>query len=63
MPDDTNRLEALRVDIALRLRRVCEAMPEQEFDALVDRIAQLEYKYEQVRDLFPPPPRRASERG
>jgi hypothetical protein len=55
MPSDATRLETLRIDIARRLRNICEAMPQQEFDALVERIAQLEYKYEQIRELFPPP--------
>jgi hypothetical protein len=58
MPDDSERLETLRVDIALRLRKVCVAMPQDEFDRLVERIAQLEYKYEQTRERFPPPPPR-----
>jgi hypothetical protein len=56
MPDDSVRLAALRTDIAQRLRKVCEAMPQNEFDQLVDRIAQLEYKYEQIRELLPPRP-------
>lgn len=56
MPDDSARLATLRSDVATRLRKICEAMPQNEFDQLVDRIAQLAYKYEQIRDLFPPPP-------
>jgi hypothetical protein len=56
MPEGSDRLAMLRADISQRLRKVCEAMPQHEFDQLVERIAQLEYKYEQIRDLFPPPP-------
>ena len=57
MSDESDRLLTLRADISRRLRKVCEALPQGEFDQLVERIAQLEYKYEQIRELFPPPPR------
>jgi hypothetical protein len=56
MSDKSERLLTLRADISRRLRKVCEAMPQGEFDQLVARIAQLEYKYEQIRELSPPPP-------
>jgi hypothetical protein len=44
------RLEALRTDIAVRLRSICAAMPQSEFDELVERIASIEYKYEQRQE-------------
>lgn len=43
---DSPRLAELRVEIAERLRKVCIAMPDEEFDALVARMAEVEYKYE-----------------
>jgi hypothetical protein len=55
MPDEATRLETLHVDIAKRLRQICAAMPENEFDQLVQQIARLEYKYEQIREIFPQP--------
>ena len=40
-------IHALKLEIAERLRPVCMAMPEEEFDQLVERIARLQHKYEQ----------------
>jgi hypothetical protein len=42
-----NAIDDLKADISLRLRPVCSHFPEAEFDALVDRIAGIEYKYAQ----------------
>ena len=43
---DSPRLAELRVEIAERLRKVCVAMPDEEFAALVARMAEVEYKDE-----------------
>ena len=50
----TSRLVELKEDIAQRIRPVMRDLPEAEFDALVERMAELQYKYEQRRraDLF-----------
>lgn len=50
----TSRLEELKEDIAQRIRPVLLDLPEAEFDALVKRMAELQYKYEQRRraDMF-----------
>jgi hypothetical protein len=58
MSDEPARLTELRVDIARRLRNVCAAMPEDEFDTLIQRIAQTEYKYEQRDAVSKGGPRR-----
>jgi hypothetical protein len=42
---DSPRLAELRAAIAERLRNVCSAMPQDEFDTLVARMAEVEYKY------------------
>lgn len=49
------RLERTKARIAARLRPVCVAMPEEEFDKLVQQIATIEIKYALRRsdDLFP----------
>jgi hypothetical protein len=43
---DSPRLAELRRGIAKRLRRICGPMPDAEFDDMVARIAEIEYKYE-----------------
>jgi hypothetical protein len=43
---DSPRLAELRAAISERLRKVCGAMPQHEFDALVARMAEVEYRYE-----------------
>jgi hypothetical protein len=48
MPNEPARLVELRTSIARRLRAVCSAMPPHDFDGLVQRIAEIEYKYEQL---------------
>jgi hypothetical protein len=55
MQSDPERLAELREDVARRLRNVCAAMPQDEFDHLVARIADIEYRYEQMRDDWTPP--------
>jgi hypothetical protein len=40
------RFEALRADIAARLRSVCKDWPDASFDELVERVAALALKYE-----------------
>jgi hypothetical protein len=49
-------LEAMKREIATRLRPVCPSMPAEEFDELVDRIARVNMKYKSRRtdDLFDP---------
>jgi hypothetical protein len=50
------RLTELNEDIARRLRPVIFDLPEAEFKALVQQMAEIQYKYEQRRriDLFHP---------
>ena len=45
-PATSARLQGLIEDIARRLRPVCGAMPEAEFQSLVERMARTQYKYE-----------------
>jgi hypothetical protein len=51
---EERQIQALKKDIAERLRSVCERVPDEEFDQLVDRIARTRRKYEQRRseELF-----------
>jgi hypothetical protein len=44
-PATSARLRGLIEDIARRLRPVCGAMPEAEFQSLVERMARTQYKY------------------
>lgn len=43
------RFDRMKADIARRLRPVCARMPEPEFDALVERIAAINIKYDARR--------------
>ena len=55
-PDwEERQIQALKKEIADRLRPVCAQVREEEFDRLVERIARIRRKYEQVREdeLFP----------
>ena len=54
--DDRVKAEALartRNEIARRIKRVCMGLSTSEFEGLVDRIAQVQYKYE-VLPAFDP---------
>jgi hypothetical protein len=44
---DSPRLAELRAAISERLRNICGTMPEEEFNALVARMAEVEHKYEE----------------
>lgn len=48
------RLEALRRDLEARIRPLVPDLSEDEFQALIERMAQLQYKYEARRaeDFF-----------
>ena len=43
-------LDAARRDIAMRIRRVCEHFAEEEFAALVERMADIEVRYRMRAD-------------
>ncbi len=43
------RLAQARLEIAARIKRVCERLPRAEFEKLVDRMAGIQCKY----DVFP----------
>ena len=43
---DERQLQALKREIADRLRSVCEHVPDEEFEQLVERIARIQRKYE-----------------
>jgi hypothetical protein len=45
MQHQTLNLEAIRRDIAKRLRPSCANMPEEEFDKMVARMALIEWKH------------------
>lgn len=45
---EERQVEALKQQIANRLRSVCAQVPAEEFDRLVDRIARIQRKYEQA---------------
>ena len=51
---EERQLNALKQEIADRLRSVCERVSDEEFHRLVERIALIQRKYEQRRsdDLF-----------
>jgi hypothetical protein len=40
---DTHRYEAIRFDIATRLRRACSYMSDEEFAALVDKLVKAQF--------------------
>jgi hypothetical protein len=40
-------IDDLKTDIAHRLRPICSHFPDEEFAALIDQIARIEYKYAQ----------------
>jgi hypothetical protein len=42
----SGRLWVIMEEVRDRLRPVCPDLPEQEFDAMIDRIARTQYKYE-----------------
>ena len=44
-------VEALRIEIAKRLRSICTHIPATEFDSYVERLAHVERSYELVDDL------------
>ena len=48
------RLETLRRDIEARIRPIVPDLSDEEFEALIERMAQLQYKYEARRadDFF-----------
>ena len=55
-PDwEERQIQALKKEIADRLRPVCAEVPDEEFDRLVERIARTRRKYEQATadELFP----------
>ena len=43
---DDRELQGLKIQIADRLRSVCERIPDAEFEQLVERIARIQRKYE-----------------
>ena len=43
---DERQLQAVKREIADRLRSVCEHVPDEEFEQLVERIAHIQRKYE-----------------
>jgi hypothetical protein len=45
-PTRDERLAALRADLARRLRPLCSAMPDVEFDALMRQMAERQLRYE-----------------
>ena len=51
-PHRSKRLERAKEDIVRRLRPICAHMPEAEFDALAEQMAELEIKYALRREKF-----------
>ena len=51
MEQDAVAVEALRTEIAKRLRSICAHIPATEFDSYVDRLAHVERSYELVENL------------
>lgn len=51
---EERRINALKQEIAERLRSVCEGVADEEFDRLVEQMARVQSKYEQLRtdELF-----------
>ena len=58
MPRMAELLSEMLAAIRVRLRPICAAMPQAEFDELTQRIAEIEYKYDRILALpastFPP---------
>jgi hypothetical protein len=46
---EDRQLQALEEKIAERLRSVCEHVPDEEFKRLIERMARVQRKYEQLR--------------
>jgi hypothetical protein len=44
--EPSGRLWVIMEEVRERLRPICPDLPEQEFDAMVERIAHTQYKYE-----------------
>lgn len=51
----TEAIAAARHEIAKRIARFCTSLPPEEFDALLDRMAHVQWKYD-VRPIIPEPP-------
>ena len=47
--EDNRRYEAIRIDIATRLRKACSYMSDEEFAALVDKMATTQFGGERRR--------------
>lgn len=47
-----DRLTEIRESIAHRIQRICGQMPREEYDALLDRMANIERKYELAENLL-----------
>jgi hypothetical protein len=45
MHNEPNSLESIKRELAERLRPTCAAMPEDEFDKMVSRMALIEWKH------------------
>jgi hypothetical protein len=50
-PPDTDPFDAYVTEIAARLRRVCDTLPDDEFNALVQDIARMRMRLEVLEDL------------
>jgi hypothetical protein len=55
--EPSGRLWVIMMEVRNRLRPVCPDLPEREFEAMVDRIARTQYKYEIQPDREVRPPR------
>jgi hypothetical protein len=57
-----------RAQIAARIARFCRNLSREDFEALLDRMAGIQYKYESLEEIpekkrrAPPPPRPSPER-
>lgn len=51
----TEAIAAARHEIAKRIARFCTSLPPEEFDALLDRMAHVQWKYD-VRPIIAEPP-------
>lgn len=49
-------IAAARREIAKRIARFCKSLPPEEFDALIDRMAHVQWKYEMMPIVPEPPP-------
>jgi hypothetical protein len=64
--DDTRKAEAIaaaRREIARRIAKFCTSLSPEDFDRLLDRMAHVQWKYDVLPNVPPPPESRQKSTG